>query len=322
MQKETLEITETQKWIEERLASIFGADGRGGSGIFVYLEDGRLAVLTARHVVVSCVLTGALTIPISEPPCYSVEPTAIRIDGLNDVALLLIDSGIFSGEALSFKEWTCPGTKVYKGMSVITSGDVGEWKQLDPETRTISLIKVLHLCANVTNSSGMITCDVDTSIVDLPTSFRGMSGGPLFSINRHFLGVNAEELSCSQGRAILVTPVEKLTNLYTPFRPTENALLDYMRQPAKYEFWAVEKNGQRRIRMSVCAEYWWSKSSPDVPDGCIGRIISVQFGTNTPAMDIELVFRWYDSNTDEERRKALEEELVFFLENTGFEFEE
>lgn len=328
MQKETLEITETQKWIKERLASVLGTDGRGGSGIFVYLEDGRMAVLTARHVVVSCVLTGELTIQISEPPCRTVEPTAIRIDGRNDVALLLIDSGIFSSEALSFEEWTCPRTKVYTGMSVITSGDVGEWKQLDTETRAISLVTVLHLCAKVTNLSGsfdLITCDVDASIVDLPKSFGGMSGGPLFSLDRHFLGINAEEWSGSQGRAILVTPIAKLTNLYTPFRPMENALHDYMYQPAKYQFWAVgveKENWQRRVQMSVCAEYWWSKSSPDVPDGRIGRIISVQFGTNHYVMSTEVVFSWYDDNTDEDRRKALEEELVFFLEKTGFKFEE
>ena len=77
-----------------------------------------------------------------------------------------------------------------------------------------------------------------------------------------------------------------------------------------------------RIPAMVNVEYFWSRSNPDGPDGRIGRIIAIRFGAPDGAeryvVNTESVFRWYDGDTDEDRLRALHEELDFFLEDTGF----
>jgi len=333
---EVFGVTEVQEkniesWISSRLACIVGADGRGGSGVFVQLEDGHLAVLTACHVVISCILTGEITVCRMSSCQRSYEPTSIRIDGPNDVALLIVDRDLFDGAfSLLFSEWTCSSVNLSKGMPAIISGIVGEWKHINIKERIIPQFTKLHYWTSISNPDaqcGMISYNVDKSNSEIPNSFGGMSGGPAFSIDQKLLGINTEEVPLLG--EILVTPISKLYSLHTPFQPSEKAPQDYMRQEAILAFEAKEqrtdktKNKKQHtgvtIPMQVYVEYFWSRSSPDSNDGHIGRIFALRFRNSDSAsryiMNTEAIFRWYDGDTDEDRLMALKEELEYsFLE--------
>jgi hypothetical protein len=120
-------------------------------GIFIKLEDGRIALLTARHVIVECILTGELTVSrLAQPGVRSAEPKAIRIDHRKDAALLVMNDGALPGEVVPYVEWSRGGQAISKGMAGIVSGVVGEWRQPDEKTRTIPMTMVLNFWTAVT----------------------------------------------------------------------------------------------------------------------------------------------------------------------------
>ena len=324
------EAEEIGAWIRRRTACVVGADGLGGSGVFVRLEDGHLAVLTARHVVVACILTGEITVArIDKAGSRSIEPIKISIDNRTDSALLLVDEGVLPGEALAFPEWTSEAVEVSKGMPVISTGAVGEWKDINHDSREIRLTKVLGFWTGVVepkNTSVMIVCDIDETNGELPKSFRGMSGGPLFSVARKFAGINTTEERYPGGPnsgRLAITPAFSLLALYTPFRPAEDAPKDYIRQGAAYSFLAVNKEDKKTVRTLLGVDFFWSSGSPEATDGQIARIDTIQFfhlpGSERYLVNMEAIFRWYDLNNEENRLAALQEELVFFLTRIGFE---
>ena len=324
------EEQKTFEWIRSRLGSVLGADGRGGTGTFIELEDGRLALLTARHVVVRCILTGEMTVArLGQPGVHSVEPIAIRIDSKKDAALLVFEPDSLPGELVPYAQWSSSRPVIAAGMPAIVSGIVGEWKQLDEGTRTIPLTKWIHYWTAVKNPhsrDGFVICDVDETNTALPQSFKGMSGGPFISVGRRLLGVNTGEIRRKLGTddgEFFVTSLDELGDLFTPYVPPADAPTDYMHQEAALAFTAVgRKNRAFRIPAMVNVEYFWSQADPDRPEGRIGRIIAIRFGAPDGAeryiVNTESVFRWYDGDTDEDRLRALYEELDFFLEDTGF----
>jgi hypothetical protein len=322
---------DTSEWLRLRMGTILGADGRGGTGTFIELPDGRAALLTARHVVVRCILTGEMTAArLTELGARSVEPLAIRIDCRKDAAFLVFNADELPGEVVPFKEWSQPAPELVAGIPAIVSGVVGEWKQPDLATRTIPATKWLRFWTGVTDPrdhQGYIVCDVDEANPELPKSFRGMSGGPCISTNRRLLGVNMGEIRRKAGAAqgeFFVTPLSDLGNLFNPYAPPADAPSDYMHQQGRLAFTAVSRNDKRvKVPAVVSVEYLWSRSEPDGPHGRVGRIIAARFGEANGGgryvINTESVFHWYDGDTDEDRLRALYDELAFFLQDTGFE---
>jgi hypothetical protein len=112
------------EWIVRRLASIMGADGRGGSGTFVELPNGDLAILTAKHVIIGCLLTGEITAGRITSPARTIEPRTIRIDSKHDVACVTVDRSSFAGDSLDLASSTTPAA-ISMDSPVIAAGIVG-----------------------------------------------------------------------------------------------------------------------------------------------------------------------------------------------------
>lgn len=329
-------VTEEQQreisdWVMARLGSVIGADGRGGTGTFIELQDGKTALLTARHVVMKCILTGQMTVARLESGVYSVEPSAIIIDSRKDAALLVFENGAFPGATIPYAEWSGRDPAITEGMRVIMSGIVGEWKHPNISTRTIPIVPCLNFWTTVSdpeNPRGYLVCDVNEETSLLPTSFGGMSGGPCFSLDRRLLGVNTHEMRRKAGTnqgEFFVTPLAALDNLFQPYVPSSDSPTDYMQQKAFLAFLAVSQNDKhQRVFVMAHVEYFWSPSNLDHWDGRVGRIIGLHFeapeGTARYFINTKSIFRWNDGNTDEDRLRALYEELEFFLPDTGFEW--
>lgn len=321
----------TGDWLRQRMGTILGADGRGGTGTFIELKDGRVALLTARHVVVRCILTGEMTSArLAEPMACSIEPRAIRIDCRKDAAFLVFDASDLQGEFVPYAEWSPALPELAARTPVIVSGVVGEWKELDLATKSIPITKWLQFWTGITeprDHQGYIVCDVNEADAKLPRSFGGMSGGPCITTSRRLLGVNTGEIRRKAGSStgeFYVTRLSDLQNLFEPHVPPPDAPTDYMYQKASLGFTAASReNREVKVPAVVHVEYFWSASDPDAPHGRVGRIIGARFGEADGAgryiVNTESIFHWYDGDSDEDRLRALYEELAFFLQDTGFD---
>jgi len=194
-EKDEIEITE---FILRRVGYVFAKNGRGGSGIWVETLDGRTALLTARHVVIAAVLSGELSVSyFASGVARSVGINALSIDPTHDAALVYPFEPSLVPERLSVEDWDPAGMPaIHGGAPVISTGVPGEFKATpNVELRKIDWMKTLLYWTAVIDPErdGAIVCDVDESNPNIPKSFRGISGGPLFDINRRLLGVNWAE---------------------------------------------------------------------------------------------------------------------------------
>lgn len=221
------EASATNEWIQKRTATVVGDDGRGGSGVYLELENASRAVLTARHVVLRAIISGELTIaPLGWNNTRSVPPRTITIHAEVDAALLRLQNNEDAPEYLSYAEWACQEpSSLEQGTAVICSGAVGEWKTTpDLSTRIIELTMVPQYWTSIVRAAdehGAFCADIDEKKRPLPLSFAGMSGGPFFSLSRRLLGILTTELrniSEEDGLAVGQT-LASMALLFPPYDP-------------------------------------------------------------------------------------------------------
>lgn len=325
------EARETSSWLLDRVGYVLGANGRGGSGIFVETSDGGTALLTARHVIVPAVLSGEVTVAryVRESSvARSVEPVAIRMASRVDAALLRIrDAENFP--RLAHSEWDPSGSPpLSKGMGVIAAGAPGKWKsEPDAASRVIESMKTLFFWTAVIdpNHDGPIQCDVDDGIKSLPSTFAGMSGGPVIDTHRRLVGINkGEDRDCKDGY-LYVTPRRSWDDLYSPFMPADLPT-DYVRQEALLVKHARPKDAapdEAAIDVAFRCEFFWSPTSPGHQYGEFGRIVAVVLGNEPTSrryvINTESIFYLPSDHDNETRRRALEEEAFFLLESMRYE---
>jgi hypothetical protein len=130
------------------------------------------------------------------------------------------------------------------------------------------------------NHRGLIVSDVDESCPDLPKTFRGMSGGPVFTLDRELLGINTfEERGPVDGR-LYATPCSAWEDVQYPFTPPADMPMDHQPQKLWAEITAKEKGAKNGPHASfvIFAEFFWSPSKPEHRYGEIGRAICVSAG--------------------------------------------
>jgi hypothetical protein len=312
-----------------RVGYILGANGRGGSGVFVETTDGRTALLTARHVLIPAILSGEVTVAhYTTHNVLSVEPTTIRIAARADAALVFVPYGLVPAR-LTAQDWDPDtGRDVTSGQGVIAAGAPGEWKsEPDLVRHIIESVRVLLFWTAVTSpdEQGLIACDVDDMITTIPTTFRGMSGGPVFDATRQLVGINKGELRGRTQRKLYATPRRSWRDLYHPFVPTEDMRIDYMHQVAGLSLHVRHKDAPPSsdpILISFLTEYFWSLSNPTHRFGEIGRLITVVFGHNPVTtryrVNVESVFFLPQGHDEKSRGEAFREEATLILDEMSY----
>lgn len=312
-------------WVQSRLGFVFGRDGKGGSAVCVQLKDGADALLTARHVVIDSLLTGAMTVArVGDKETFI--PKRIRISSRTDAALITAGNPVPWSEKVSFAEWTTPSSDTPAGLIVFPCGFPGRWKVIDIENKAIPSMKALIYGTKLSDpprKGGLLVCDIDENEPGMLPTFEGMSGGPMFSKDGIFLGILDHQIRRIGGGdhgEVHVSPVEELTELHTPFVAP---LSDYTRQEA----WApvlnlVNKDDRTHtVQLELRADMYWSVSQPESKCGRFGRIQMIRFlspdGETQYPINTESVFYPKD-DTPKERERALDEEVRFLLDRTGW----
>lgn len=325
---------EISSWVLERVGYVLGATGRGGSGVFVELPDGRTALLTAGHVLIPAILSGEVTVAhYNSGKAVSVEPAAVRMARRADAALIFLPATLTIPARLPTADWDPRGGGVAApklGDGLISAGAPGAWKaEPDLARRVISSMKTLLFWTAVIDPKdhdGLLVADVDEKLQDLPSTFRGMSGGPVFTIDRRLIGVNhGEHRGVSDGRLYAVHRAD-WDDLLHPFDPPADMPVDFNRQEMGAVLYArheLAPSNSAPVLFTFEAEFFWSPSNPDHQYGEIGRVVCVTVG-NSPEtrryrINVESIFHLPPDHTEEERAGELQREAMLMLKSMRYE---
>jgi hypothetical protein len=304
------------RWIFQRVGYVVGAKGRGGSGVFVKTPEGRVALLTARHVAIDCILTGEIQVAANiEGRGRFQKPRSIRLSTKCDAALLTMPDDAIVPFALDVADWNpdrhedpSPGTPV------IAAGMPGLWKaEPDLEKRQIERGRTLLLWTEARHTSfgRLIEIKADKRIGGLPRTLRGMSGGPLFNIQRELLGVtHAETISDVVEGSLFSVARDAWRDLFHPWIP-DDVPGDLMGMTVGSD--PIVGVGDVQIPLRIVAELFWSPSDPNHRYGGVGRINSIEFFKDDPSRqclaNVEWIFYFELDHTDRDRTRAFEDEI-------------
>ncbi len=298
---------------------VAGSNGRGGSGTCVQLEDGAIALLTAKHVVLECLRnTGRVGIA-----AYGVkfqEPALIRMDSsqYGDAAYLVFKDVPVTHKALPFAVWTKNRTDIRVGQHVLVCGFPGAFRKIEGRSVTPTVIWVGDQILAI--EGNRVVSGIDETIKGVPSTFGGLSGAGLFSDDGRFIGVAIEEkrrVSRQRGELCSILPGE-FPELYTPFSmPPEAPSGEYHAERRVVSMTLLKPDGSGvQAIVGVMAECLWSAINPDHECGRVGRLLSLEF--NIPGIEthypinINSTFTW-SGDTEEDRLKAIHEEFKFLL---------
>jgi hypothetical protein len=278
-------------------------------------------------VIVPAILGGELTVHYKEGVARSIEPTAIRVAAKTDAALVKVELPP-EASRMAREEWALDSAPTLRvGQRVIAAGAPGEWKS-DPDVvrRVVLSARTLLFWTAITNidAAGFIECDVDERLQTLPSTFRGMSGGPVFTVHRELIGINKGEtraVAPGVDGHLYATRRAAWTDLHTPFTLPDDAPTDYTRQRACLEMPVRHKSSGMTTRAEFLAEFYWSPSNPSHRYGEFGRIVGARLGTTDTQrryrINVESVFFLPVEHDDESRYQALRTEAVFVMESLG-----
>ncbi|MHB2025078.1 MAG: S1 family peptidase [Elusimicrobiota bacterium] len=319
---------EVSKDVARKLAScagiVVGADGKGGSGTCVRLEDGQIAMLTAKHVVLEC-LRGSGELYISAPffEAKLRRPRMARMDSAQqaDAAFLVFNDPSPKIEPIPFDEWTTNDPELKVDTPVLACGFPGRLRAVDE--RTIKP-QFGHLKDRILSLDGHTAiCGIDESREKLPT-FEGMSGGGLFSYTGRFLGIITDErrrMTSNYGEVHSLRP-SGYEELYKPFKlPGEPPKGGYLGQKRSVAISLKNPDGSVLATVGCLAELLWASQDPTHPHARVGRLLTLEFiypkGEMHYPINIESLFTWTD-DSEEGQMAALRDEFKFLLMRMGW----
>jgi hypothetical protein len=270
-----LQARRLYEWTRRRMGLAFDADGKLGSGVFLRMRNGHVALLTARHVVVAHLLSGDLTMQSCLSKEESFAPGAITVDPSHDAALLYVPVGRHIPHFLEERDLLIPAVRV--GDPIVCNGAPGEWKSPpDLLRRTFERIKVLHYMTATTAVSELeIVCDVDEGEPALPSSFGGMSGGPATTLDRALVGINVRERrDIRPGDGVIeVLPLEAFRLMLSQDELLPGPRNDYVGTRRETSF-VLTRPGPR-ARHLVCVVRYMHCESLAAPNEIGGRVAVV-----------------------------------------------
>jgi hypothetical protein len=323
------------KWYIDRVGLIIDRNDLHGSGVFVKLTDGKLALFTAAHVIFPSVLSGLVRIYSNQIEGY-VEPKIIRIHSRADVAVLVLPDDIQVqhidiANLISDQELNA---HIEQNKNIFLFGSPAEWKILpNLVTRTPGKLIFLGLENPLIHSdvTGLIRCMFKEQKI-LPPTFGGMSGGPVFDENKKLIGLIKGEIrkngSENQDGYIYLTSQKFIREMLTPFNPP-NIPVDFMHQKGYMIKNVVYKNRLYTpipIPIKINFEFFWSLNTPMHENGNFGRINNIIVGNNDQAryiVNVESIFPLpiiceNENETDKDRKDALNQELYYMLQSMGY----
>lgn len=310
--------------IEKLTGMVVGRNGKGGSGTCVRLEDGRVALLTAKHVVFDCIRhTGEVAIGVPSSGIDFHIPSEIRMDSSyqGDAAYLVSDQ-LTSLPAISFPHWTSNHPEIVLETQVYACGFPAVFKKVEGRKVHSMFAYLEDKILSVGDNS--IICGINETFKNTPETLSGMSGGGLFSDTGEFLGIVVAErrrVNSFRGELDVLLP-HAYQELYKPFSmPPEASKGGFLAEKIPLSLEMYDSSKKLIATVGVWAETFWSKTNPEHKYGRIGRLITLEIiipgiDTHYP-INIESLFSWTD-DSDEGRRRAVQEEFKFLLLRMGW----
>ncbi|MDD2772509.1 MAG: serine protease [Elusimicrobiales bacterium] len=303
---------------------IVGADGRGGSGTFVQLKDGQIALLTAKHVVLECIrATGEAYIAAPYFEEKLRRPQMIRMDSSQqaDAAFAIFSDPSPKMQPIPYCDWTTDVAEIKIGDPVLACGFPGSLRQVSGRS-----IKPIFGSLNdrVRSRQGhTIVCGINELNETLPT-FAGMSGGGLFSHDGRFLGIIVNEcrkITPTHGEIHSLIPsgyAELYREFKLPCNPPKGGYIGMKRSIALRLFNA---DGSTRATVGCLGEFLLAQKDLTHPYARFGRMLTLEFifpnGDVHYPVNIESLFTW-EEDTEEGMLAALYEEFRFLLMRMGW----
>ena len=294
-------------WYLEKAGLVLDCFGGGGSGIFIDMPDGRLALLTATHVILECVLSGDMSVYINLFG-YAVEPSCIRVSAKADVGVLYITNDERIKRLEQDKLYAAPRwEEIFQvKQHIVLLGAPGEWKvDINYKTRKGGRVALIAFETPVTDSDNwypdLMRCVFVEQPSVLPSSFVGMSGGAVFDEDKNLIGViHGEKRNINSLGYIYFTPKKYILDVLFPHR----FFVVDARSKYKEDFLEIYVLYQKRyltpnpLRMRINYEFFYKEN-----DSFIGRINYFQLGMETDnigkyKMNVEATFT-LPANSDE-----------------------
>ncbi len=316
----------------KRLAKItgmvVGRNGKGGSGTCVRLKDGKVALLTAKHVVIECIRnTGeiSLAVPLSKIEFH--PPTTIWMDSTQPGdAAYLVSPQLASLPAIPFEEWTRNHPRIEPEIEVTAVGFPATFKKIDGR---VVKSKITYLADKVRSVLGnTIICGINENELNMPDHLDGMSGAGLYNFKGEFFGIVIAErrkITSSYGEIDVLLP-SAYEELYKPFSwPLNGAgCIGSCGEDFNIGLELHDEAGKLIATISSKVQTFWSTTDPENQNGRIGCLRTLQFeipGLNKYyPINIESIFRNWTDDSFETRKKAAQEELQFLLMRLGWLF--
>lgn len=307
------------RFLAERSGQVIGSNGRGGSGTCVELEDGSIALLTARHVVIECLRnTGQIKICAFERPL--VDPLEIRIDSSpsGDVALLLFSETVRPSNYIGFSDWTLSRQDIQPGQRVFACGFPGAFRS---SGNGLFRSKFLLLADEILEThQSQIVSGIYEPLEVVPKTLAGFSGGGLFLEEGQFLGVITEERrrpGSERGELVTLKPNE-FKELYSPPSvPFHLGSSPYIREQQVISM-EIKNPTTGGVLATIRAFVEWI--SPSAGERA-GRVACIEL--DIPEIEthypINLNSDFHSSgSSDDEADRAMLDELRFLLMRIGF----